>query len=90
MSETKALRDLMNEIMSSRKGSIGSIDNVYLPQLTVKYVVQANEQLDALLAENERIKNALKTISNATISDCEGENWMKRVANAALERVKDG
>lgn len=36
-------------------------------------------------AEIAALKQALATISNATQSDCDGENWMKSIARAALK-----
>jgi hypothetical protein len=44
-----------------------------------------------ILRERVRIlQEALKVISNATNSDCDGEKWMKRIARSALDATKEG
>ena len=53
----KALRDdvliLLHEIQSSQKGSIGSIDNTYLPQMSRRNIDAMEKRINKALAEIE-------------------------------------
>jgi hypothetical protein len=54
----KALRDdvliLLHEIQSSQKGSIGSIDNTYLPQMSRRNIDAMEKRINKALAEIEK------------------------------------
>ena len=41
-------------------------------------------EIVAARRDEGELAKALETIANATMSDCDGENWMKRIARAAL------
>jgi len=55
----EAIRDdvliLLHEIQSSQKGSIGSIDNIYLPQMSRRNIDAMEKRINNALAEINRI-----------------------------------
>lgn len=57
-----ALDNLIQQILTSRKGSIGSIDNVFLPQIFVKHANEAASELaqlrEQLAAKDEELTEA--------------------------------
>lgn len=55
----KEIEMLLQSIMMSRKGSMGSIENVYTPQLDVRKVQRAHQELLELGTELERTRTAL-------------------------------
>ena len=64
-----ALEDLIDEIQRSRKGSIGALDNVYLPQIFVGRVEDAVDELKEIMAKIKGYEMALDEVFKAYPDD---------------------
>src|SRR6185295_17451156 len=90
------LRDLFEEILgqieSSTRGSIGSISNTYLPLISVDQVKSWRERLDkqeSTMESKEPVPHSLTPALEAVLAELKHQTELMRGISSVLTRLAD-